>query len=100
MVSKEIPRLDNSNGCGIDHPLVVTSLGHDITLQPEGEMRCKTALQLTHWADNVVVPMLKTAKPQETLIGLEQASTYVCRNRNSAQTGSSASVSKWLVTTV
>ena len=87
VVYKDIPRIDDGNGCGIDHPLLVTSLGNNITLQPEGTMRCETALQLSHWTADVVVPMLKTAKPQEELAGLEQASTYVCRKRNGAQTG-------------
>lgn len=84
---KEIPRIDDGNGCGIDHPLVVTSLGQHIALKPEGKMRCEAALALTRWTRDIVMPMLKTASPDETLIGLDQASTYICRKRNSAQTG-------------
>jgi hypothetical protein len=50
-------------------------------------MRCEAALTLARWTSDIVVPMLKTAKPDETLIGLDQASTYVCRKRNNAETG-------------
>jgi hypothetical protein len=84
---QEVPRIDDDNGCGIDRPIAVTSLGNGVALKPEGEMRCKTALALARWTDNIVVPMLKTAKPNETLAGLDQASTYVCRKRNNAETG-------------
>jgi hypothetical protein len=84
---KESPAIDENNGCGIDQPITVTSLGQNVSLKPEGEMRCQTALSLAHWTANVVIPSLKQAKPDETLSALNQASTYVCRKRNNAKTG-------------
>jgi hypothetical protein len=84
---KPIPTIADGNGCGVDQPFEVTSLGQHVTLDPAGKMRCETALQLAHWTADIVIPMLKTAKPGETLAGLDQASTYVCRKRNSAETG-------------
>ena len=80
-------RIDDGSGCGIDKPVVVMSLGKDISLKPEGKMRCQTALQLARWTQGVVVPMLKIAKPGETFAALNQASTYTCRKRNGAATG-------------
>jgi hypothetical protein len=84
---KPLPTIEDSNGCGIDKPFAISAIGNGIKLQPEGQMRCATALQLAHWTHDIVTPMLKTARPEETLVGLDQASTYVCRKRNSATTG-------------
>jgi hypothetical protein len=82
-----LPTIADNNGCGVDRPFEVTSLGAHVTLDPAGKMRCETALALARWTADIVTPMLKTAKPGETLVGLDQASTYVCRKRNSAETG-------------
>lgn len=84
---RELPAIDDSSGCGIAHPIVVTSLGHGIALHPEGTMRCETALQFALWTTNVILPTLKIARPAEELAGLDQASGYVCRKRNGAQSG-------------
>lgn len=84
---KQIPTIADGNGCGIDQPIEVTSLGPGITLSPPGKVRCETALELARWTKQIVVPMLATAKPGETIVGLDQASAYVCRKRNSATTG-------------
>lgn len=78
--------IDDGNGCGIDHPITVTSLGDGVSLKPEGQMRCQTALQLAHWTRDIVTPMLKTARPEEQLSQINQASTYICRKRNNAKT--------------
>jgi hypothetical protein len=87
VVYREVPRVDDGNGCGIDRPIVVSSVASGIMLRPEGEIRCEEALALSKWTSEIVIPMLKTAKPDETLIGLNQASAYVCRKRDSAETG-------------
>jgi hypothetical protein len=84
---RPLPRIDDGDGCGIDAPITVTALGHGVALRPEGQMRCATALKLARWTDESVTPMLKTARPGATLAALNQASTYVCRKRNSATTG-------------
>ena len=83
----EATALDDGNGCGIDRPITVTSLGGGVSLTPEGTMRCETALQFARWTANVIVPSLRQARPDETLAAVNQASTYVCRKRNSAETG-------------
>lgn len=87
VIYRETPRVDDGNGCGIDRPIVISSVANGITLKPEGTIRCEEALALSKWTSEIIIPMLKTAKPEETLIGLNQASAYVCRNRDSAATG-------------
>jgi hypothetical protein len=84
---KEVARVDDGDGCGIDRPLLVTSLGKGVTLSPPGQMRCETALSLTRWTRDVVTPFLQKAQPGETLAAVNQASAYVCRKRNSASAG-------------
>lgn len=84
---EEVARVDDGQGCGIDRPLLVKSLGKGVSLSPPGEMRCQTALSLTRWTQDVVSPFLQKAQPGETLAAVDQASAYVCRNRNSASSG-------------
>jgi hypothetical protein len=51
-------------------------------------MRCEAALALAHWMKQSVIPAgevaLKNAGP---IVTINQASTYICRLRNSATTG-------------
>ena len=83
----EVKRIDEQNGCGIDKPLEVKSVGGGVTLAPPGTLRCQTAVNLARWTRDVVIPMLKKTQPTETLVQVNQASTYVCRKRNNAETG-------------
>jgi hypothetical protein len=83
----EAKPIDESNGCGIDRPLEVKSLGDGIKLVPPGTMRCRTAVNLARWTRDVVVPMLAKSQPKEALAQVDQASTYICRKRNNAETG-------------
>jgi len=84
---RPLPRIDDGNGCGIDAPIAVTRLGKGVALRPEGQMRCATALALAQWTADIVTPMVRKARPGAALTALDQASTYVCRKRNSAATG-------------
>jgi hypothetical protein len=83
----EAKPIDDGGGCGIDRPLSVTSLGKGIALVPAGTMRCKAAINLARWTREAVVPMLAKSQPAEALAEVNQASTYVCRKRNGADTG-------------
>lgn len=83
----ETKRIDDGNGCGIDRPLEVTTLGSGVKLTPPGTMRCQAAINLARWTHDVVAPMLKQSQPEETLAEVNQASTYICRKRNGAETG-------------
>lgn len=85
---KELPPIPGEEeGCGIASPLELTTVIPGIKLEPEGTMRCEAALALAHWAKNVVVPTAKIALPDKNVTAFGNASTYVCRNRNSAETG-------------
>lgn len=83
----EARRIDDGNGCGIDRPLEVKSLGMGVVLSPPGMLRCQAAVNLARWTHDVVIPMLKKSQPTEALVEVNQASAYVCRKRNGADTG-------------
>lgn len=83
----ETKPIDDGGGCGIERPLTVRSLGGGVKLAPEGTMRCRAAVNLARWTQDVVTPMLAKSQPKETLAEVNQASTYICRKRNNADTG-------------
>lgn len=84
---KELPPIDDGQGCGIDKPIEVTTIGGGVALLPPGTMRCQAAVNLARWTRDVVIPMLKKAQPDEKLAAVDQASAYICRKRNGATTG-------------
>ena len=87
-VFKEVPRIDDGRGCGIDKPLTLSTVLPGITLKPEGTMRCETALELARWTKDAVLPAAKVALESEgELTTINQASSYICRLRNNAKTG-------------
>ncbi|SOC42199.1 hypothetical protein SAMN05892877_109250 [Rhizobium subbaraonis] len=86
-IVKEIAPIDPQNGCGIARPVELSRLSADIALEPKATLRCETALQLQRWSQEALVPAVKAAMPDKKLTGLEQASAYVCRNRNNASNG-------------
>jgi hypothetical protein len=83
----EKPRIDDGAGCGIDRPIVVSTIGNGVALVPPATLRCRTAVNLARWTRDVVAPMLDKARPGERLAAIDQASAYVCRKRNGADTG-------------
>jgi len=87
-VFKDIPRIDDGNGCGIDKPIALSEPLPGIKLKPEGTMRCEAALALAHWMKESVIPAAATAlEDNGKITTINQASTYVCRLRNNATTG-------------
>ncbi|PST22337.1 extensin [Mesorhizobium plurifarium] len=84
----EAARMDDGNGCGIDKPIEVSAILPGVSLKPEGVMRCETALALARWAKETAASAAMRAFGAEARItALNQASTYVCRLRNNADTG-------------
>ncbi|MFK0162346.1 extensin family protein [Rhizobium sp. NPDC090279] len=83
---KEIARIDDGNGCGIDKPIALGSPLPGIELKPEGKMRCEAALALAKWVKESVIPSA-AALDNGKIVTINQASTYVCRLRNNASTG-------------
>ncbi|WP_275783997.1 extensin-like domain-containing protein [Pararhizobium gei] len=85
---KEINRIDDGKGCGIDKPLTLQTVLPGVALKPEGIMRCETALELARWTKDAVLPAAKAALDSEgPLTAINQASSYICRLRNNAATG-------------
>lgn len=86
-IVEEIPAIGPENGCGITRPVLLKRLSGDIGITPEATLRCETALQLQRWTSGALVPAIAAGMPDKKLSGLEQASGYVCRNRNGAANG-------------
>lgn len=86
-IVEEIPAIGPENGCGIARPIVLKRLSGDIGITPEATLRCETALQLQRWTSGALIPAITAGMPDKKLTGLEQASGYVCRNRNGAANG-------------
>nr|WP_156408883.1 extensin family protein [Rhizobium sp. Root708] len=88
VVFKDLPRIDDGNGCGIDKPIKVSEVLPGIKLKPDGVFRCPVALALAHWLKESVIPAAAVAaKDQGAIVSVNQASSYICRLRNSAETG-------------
>lgn len=85
----EARTIDDGNGCGIDKPLTVRTVLPGIKLEPEATMRCQTALALSRWAKSSVLPTAEIAYGPDAprITTFNQATSYACRNRNSAETG-------------
>ncbi|MEJ8308999.1 extensin family protein [Agrobacterium larrymoorei] len=81
------PIKGEEEGCGIASPLEITAVLPGIKLEPKGTMRCEAALALSRWTKDVVIPTAKIAMPDRQVTAFGNASTYICRNRNSAATG-------------
>lgn len=80
--------IDDETGCGIAHPVKVSRILPDVALEPEATIRCETALNLARMTRDLLIPAAARAFPDRPkLSGIAQASGYVCRNRNSAETG-------------
>jgi hypothetical protein len=84
----EEPEIDGETGCGIAHPVIVRRILPGVALEPEATLRCETALSLARMTRDMLIPAAIRAFPDRPkLSGINQASGYVCRNRNSAETG-------------
>lgn len=80
--------IDDGEGCGMSNPIVVREILPGIKLAPEATFRCETALQLAHMTRETIIPAARIALADKgELKAIQQASAYVCRNRNSAATG-------------
>lgn len=80
--------IDDGEGCGMSNPVVVQEILPGIKLAPEATFRCETALQLAHMTRETIIPAARIALADKgELKAIQQASAYVCRNRNSAATG-------------
>lgn len=81
------PVSEQEGACGIVHPVRVTGIVPGVDLSPPGIMRCETAAALAEWVRTFVLPASRLLPDRGRLTGITQASTYVCRRRNNAETG-------------
>ncbi len=87
-VFETVAPIDDGEGCGMSHPIIVREILPGIRLAPEATLRCETALQLAHMTRETIIPAARIALADKgELKAIQQASAYVCRNRNSAETG-------------
>lgn len=81
------PIRDAEQECGIEAPLELSVVLPGIKLEPSGTMRCETALALSRWTKEMMLPAAALALPEKKVTAIANASTYICRNRNSAENG-------------
>lgn len=81
------PIRDEEQGCGIEAPIELSVVLPGIKLEPAGTMRCETALALSRWTKEMLVPAAALSLPEKKVTAIANASTYICRNRNSAENG-------------
>lgn len=83
-----IPAIDDGSGCGIRRPITVRDILPGIALAPAATLRCETARSLARFTREMIVPAARAALGEKgRLKAIHQASAYVCRKRNSAETG-------------
>ncbi len=81
------PIRDTEQGCGIEAPVELSVVLPGIKLEPSGTMRCETALALSRWTKEMMLPAAALALPDRKVTAIANTSTYICRNRNSAENG-------------
>lgn len=74
--------IDGPGKCGLSATYAITKVARGVSVSPETEMTCETALATARWVRQVVVPAARVFGNDVRLTGIRQASTYVCRNRN------------------
>lgn len=74
--------IDGPGRCGLPATYAVTKIVRGVSVSPETELTCDTALAAARWIRQVVVPATRVFGDDVRLTGIRQASTYVCRTRN------------------
>ncbi|MEO1703501.1 MAG: extensin family protein [Pseudomonadota bacterium] len=84
------PVTSDDPGCGVAKPIDVDEIVPGVSITPDTQMRCATALALATWVNQTVIPATKSLSSDKTpvkLKSLRHASTYVCRRRNNQPDG-------------
>lgn len=79
-----MPAQSDPAGCSVPYPIVITSLGKGVGLEPDAAMNCAMAEATARFAKDVVSPAAQDVfgKP---LKSISHASAYVCRPRAGTQ---------------
>lgn len=75
---RDIPRIRDSESCGIDYPVEVTSLGRTIALKPAAKLNCAMAVEAALWAQRDLAPAART-RYLSGIAEVRQMSSYSCR---------------------
>jgi hypothetical protein len=77
--------MGTSRGCGIAYPLSVSAIA-SVAVTPPATLNCEMVAAVHGWITQVAQP---TAKQQfnTRITGIENASSYACRRRNSSSSG-------------
>lgn len=81
-VFKRESPIDGPGSCGIAASYEVSQILAGVSLAPNTQMRCVTALATARWLREVVIPAAKVLGDEVRVTGIRHASTYVCRGRN------------------
>lgn len=84
---RELESIGPDGSCGVERPLELTEAGDGVKMQPAATIRCETALALSRWVTESAVPTARIAFPERKISSIDNASGYVCRNRNHAENG-------------
>ncbi|WP_158285756.1 extensin family protein [Pseudohoeflea suaedae] len=91
-IFEAVEPIEGEGGCGIAHPFEISGFSGGISLQPAAKLDCPTAVALAEWVEDELKPAADTAirtltdeeKPEgKALKTIRQASSYICRTRNS-----------------
>lgn len=84
------PASSDDPDCGVAKPIDVDEIVPGVSITPDTQMRCATALALATWVNQTVIPATKSLSSDDSpvqLRSLRHASTYVCRRRNNLPDG-------------
>jgi hypothetical protein len=77
-----LPQGEEERGCGVAKPFNVSEIVPGVTLAPETEMRCETALALARFVRDEIQPAAEALPGLGPVTAIQHGSTYVCRGRN------------------
>jgi hypothetical protein len=78
---RRLDPIDDGEGCAVAAPYALARPAPGVTLEPETQMTCETALATTRWVQSVAAPAARALGEGEALTGVMHGSTYVCRGR-------------------
>jgi hypothetical protein len=84
ILGARLPPIDGDGACGIRHPVMLSSVA-GVELEPKPIMACPAARALRDWLTDVALPAFEG--DGASLVGLDIAAAYVCRNVNYADDG-------------
>lgn len=84
---RKLDRQDGPGACGIEQPVELSEPAKGIVIEPPAIVRCQTAAAIVDWTREMLLPAARRAYPETQPVRLANASSYVCRNRNSAAMG-------------